>query len=626
MTLMSSFEYRLTMELNSRTVLIFLKIYKLIRITGRMRQIITPLPKVAERQKSSSPQRSTLSSPAESPLITDLAIETPVPRRYSLAAASLLRRRASPPLIDNRRRQLSHPISSSGRRIETPPSYAPTPSVIDPSTLASFPSSLHSLSSSPMPLNSYAFTMMDVIDPGPINITPPMTVLTDDESVLAGFFLRELPALLPFSELFPSVCNDIWALSVTHIPLTQSVFAISSYLTDRRADIPPIQGLTYLEKALTCVQEAIYLSIVDEGLIAAVFLLALQSTLSGDFKNSRRHLQGMCQLLQFYNQQRAGSIPAINTLYTTDGYPIIMLLWRMAIRMEYHVAFYDSGQGAPIFPIVNTSQESTHIEWISQLIDKTIPNGVNWTLASFALDDLMNRAGHLSHEFTECHIDSIDRAFQIQELVEEHQNWKRRPVVSQAIIENLSSPPDATINPNLMHTTTTTSFLHYQPIQIQNKLYSTLLIRHFMTGIYLSLISDQCPGPVSPERFQAAIDICRYFVALYGDPPYSHSNPLLRPVDNCMALITAGFTFCGENYSNEFDYCVRTLSAIARETGFSALLDVLEILKATHKDNSCEENWAKGFQERVDSSPSIRWDAFDVGFENVFEGLGRSVF
>ena len=454
--------------------------------------------------------------------------------------------------------------------------------------------------------------MMDVIDPNQINVTPPMNVLTDDESVFVGFFLRELPSLLPFSELFPSVCNDIWAMSVTHIPLTQSILAISSYLSDRRADIPPIHGLTYLEKALTRVQEAISVGIVDEGLIAAVFLLALLNTLSGDFKSSRRHLKGMCQLLQFYHQRRACRIPPSTTPYYTLGYPIVMLLWRMAIRMEYHVAFYNAGQGAPIFPIINASQESQHSEWISQIIDKTIPNGVNWALASFALDDLMNRAGHLSHKLSERRIDSIDRTFEIQELVEEHQSWRRRPVISQAIIESLSSPPDTTINPNLIHTSSTATFLHYPPIRIQNKLYATLLIRHFMTGIYLSLISDPRPGPVSPERFQSAIDICRYFVALYGDPPYPHGNPLLRPVDNCMALITAGFTFRDENYLHEFDYCVQTLSTIARETGFSALLDVLEILKATHTDTSCEANWAKGYQTKVATPPGIRWDAFEL--------------
>jgi hypothetical protein len=600
-----------------------------------MRQIITPLPKVAERQNSTSPKSSVLSSRSNTPLsLGDLATEAPVHRRHSLATASIIRKKSSPPLSSKSiRRQSSHPISATGHRMETSLSHEPTPVAVDPSTLASFPGPpiTHSLSSSPMSLDSYAFAMMDVIDPSPINVsptmtTPTMTTLTEDESMFVGFFLRELPSLLPFTELFPSVCNDIWAMSVTHIPLTQSILAVSSYLADRRAQIPPIHGLSYLEKALSRVQEAISVGIVDEGLIAAVFLLALLSTLSGDYKSSRRHLMGMAQLLQFYHQRRACCIPPGPSPYHTNGYAIVMVLWRMAIRMEYHVDFYNSGQGAPIFANINTSQESSHIEWISQIIDKTIPNGVNWALASFALDDLMNRAGHLSHKFSTDSIDFLDRAFQIQELVEEHQNWKHRPVVSQAILESLTSPPGTTINPNLMHTTSVASFLHYQPTRIQNKLYATLLIRHFMTGIYLSLISDPCPGPVSPERFQSAVDICRYFVALYGDPPYPHNDPLLRPVDNCMALITAGFTFNELDYPDEFGYCIRTLKAIARETGFSALLDVTEILQATHKDKSCNGDWSKGFQSTVVTSPGIRWEGNDYGFGNLdLEGL-RAVF
>jgi hypothetical protein len=236
----------------------------------------------------------------------------------------------------------------------------------------------------------------------------------------------------------------------------------------------------------------------------------------------------------------------------------------------------------------------------------------------------MNRAGHLSNKISEGLISSIEGVFQIQELIKEHQNWKRRPVVSQTVIECFVSPLDTTINPNLMHTTSANSFLHYQPPQIQNTLYATLLIRYFMTGIYISLISDRRPGPVFSERFQAAIDICRYFVALYGDPPYPNDDPLLRPVDNCMALITAGFTFNEANFPDEFEYCIRTLSTIAKETGFAALFRVIEILKATQKDKSCETNWAMGFQNQGNLSSGIKWDAFDVGFTNFLEGFGQT--
>ena len=365
-----------------------------------MRQIITPLPKVAERQKSTSPSRS---KPSETLIIPgDLPSETPVPRRHSLATTSLLREGDPPPQsADTRRLELSYPIlSATGQRRETPASYEPIPSAaVDPSTLTSFATPMpHGLSSSPVSFNSYSVAMTNGIDQ---TRATTMIMLTEDESRFVGFFLRELPSMLPFTQLFPLVCNDIWAMSLTSIPLTQSILAVSSYLADRRAETPPIRSLTYLENALTRIQEAISVGIVDEGLIAAVFLLAFLSTHSADYKSSRRHLQGMAQLLQFYHQRRACCIPPSPSPYHTNGYAIVMLLWRMAIRMEYHVDLYKSGRGAPIFPVVNTSQESTHVEWISEIIDKTIPNGLNWALASFGLDDLMNRASHLSYDVAE---------------------------------------------------------------------------------------------------------------------------------------------------------------------------------------------------------------------------------
>ena len=348
---------------------------------------------------------------------------------------------------------------------------------------------------------------------------------------------------------------------------------------------------------------------MDEGLIASVFLLALLSTLSADYKGSRRHLQGFSQLIQFYEQRRTVRVTSGTSTFSTDSYALVMILWRMAIRMEYHVAFYDHGQGPPIFPMNDTSQERTQVEWILQIINKSIPNGINWALASFALDDLMNRAGHLSHRLNEDGVDIINRSLQVHELIEEHQSWTRRPIINQFMIETLSLPPDNTINPSLMHSTPI-SFLHYPSVQIPNHLFATLLIRHFMIGIYLSLIGDPRPGPISRTRFQYAVDICRYFVTLYGDPPRQRNDMVLRPVDNCMAIITAGFTFQEDAYPQEFEYCTRTLAAIAQETGFASLMDVVEILKATHRKQGNQADWAREFQLKIESpSPGSRWAA-----------------
>src|SRR5438477_9298040 len=46
-----------------------------------------------------------------------------------------------------------------------------------------------------------------------------------------------------------------------------------------------------------------------------------------------------------------------------------------------------------------------------------------------------------------------------------------------------------------------------------------------------------------------------------------------------MVWITGAFIFRKEAYPVEFDCCVKTLMSIVREAGFSALMNVLEILK-----------------------------------------------
>jgi hypothetical protein len=614
MTSMYCFDFRLMMEHNSQIVCpphTFHTGLALITSSGRMRQIITPLPKVTEPETSTNLNQPGPSGPTSGPVNMDIAVpypparrrSTPIPRRRSLKAY-----RQRP--IRTSSQPASKPNAITGESFTnsvTPEFITP---IFDPSAVLNFGSSVsQSESSSPGPSTNYSFATQETIVPGSLNVTPQLSAPSSDESTYIDFFLREVPTLLPFTELFPTVCHDIWALSLTHIPLSQAILAISSYLSDRRADLPPVTGLSYLENTLSRISEAISLGIVDEALIASVFLLALLSTLSADYKSSRRHLQGLSQLIQVYEQRLTTlTVPSGTSTNRIDNYALVMILWRMAIRIEYHIAFYNHGQGPPIFPINDTSQERTHIEWISKSISKFIPNGVNWALASFALDDLMNRAGHLSCKLNENGAGMMDRSFQIHELIDEHQSWKRRPIVNQSMIECLSPPPDTTINPNMMHSTAPT-FLHYPPARIHNHLFATLLIRHFMIGIYLSLIADPRPGPISPARFQTAVDICRYFVTLYGDPPLLRNDTVLRPVDNCMAIITAGFTFPEDAYPREFEYCTRTLAVIAQQTGFSSLMDVVEILKATHRNQVGDADWAKEFQLKIElPSPGLRWD------------------
>lgn len=597
-----------------------------------MRQIITPLPKLPEPETSPNLTQSVSPPPPVASVNMDSVVPYPPARRHSLSTLSVPPRRSPESHRVRPARNSSHPLPTPSPIAEEPnmASFGTEfPSrLFETATFQPLGSSLpQSTSSSPGPSRNYAFTAPETFLGASLNPTPkfPASSPDDADSAYITFFLQEVPALLPFSELFPNICNDMWAISLSHVPLSQAILAISSYLSDRRADVPPVVGLSHLETALTRINEAISIGIVDAGLIASVFLLALLSTLSADYKGSRRHLQGLSQLFQCYQQRWMLADPSTRTVWDVRKYSIVKAIIRMAIRMEYHVAFYNHGQGAPIFPIDDGTQEAAHADWLPNVISKTLPNGINWALASFALDDLMNRAGHLSHKLDEDGVHPLDRSFRVHELVEEHQNWKTRPIISEAMIECLSPPPNNTINPSLMHTTSPT-FLHYPPVTVRNNVFATLLIRHFMIGIYLSLIGDPRPGAISPARFQNAVDICRYFVTLYGDPPLLRNGTILRPVDNCMAIITAGFTFQDDAYPQEFDYCIRTLTVIAQETGFSSLMDVVEILKATHRNQVGKVDWAREFQEKIAGpSPGLRWDYPNTGFGADVDALLKLV-
>jgi len=556
---------------------------------GRMRQIITPLPKAAKnlaQKKAVSASNSRRASSADS---SDDSLYVPC-FKADPASSHLSRRRASSALSDYGR----------SRARPTPPQLGNTGASLNPFSFSSdfpgFPGFNPSLTTTLLPPQAdggYGLSLLDNVGP---SVSPPTPLPNHEESRLVDFFLREIPKLLPFATLFPAMGSEIWAMSLTHVALTQAIFALAACISDRRSGISSVNGYTYLEKALRQVQESIATGGVDEGLIAAVFLLAFQSTLAGDYKGARRHLQGMLQIFQAYQARgpRQGT-------QNPEHFPIIMLIYRMAIHMEYHVSFYNSGQGPPVFPVLSTSLEATHTRWISQIIDKSIPNGVEWALASFALDDLMNRAGHFYHQASESN--PTTNNYRLQQLMEEHQNWKRRAVVNRAILETNTSSLDCSVPPNLMQLPT--SFLNYPRVHVANELFAGLFTSHLMIGIYLSLLSDPRPGPVSPERVQYAIDVCRYFAALYVDTGYSLESS--RASDNCMALVTSGLVFRPDTHPNEFDFCIRMLSDIASETGFVALFDVVQILKDTWKNR--ETNWSRLFEMKVLSSPTVfRWD------------------
>jgi hypothetical protein len=570
--------------------------------SGRMRQIITPLPKVAERQlqkKSASASNSRRASSAE--MSDEAMYVTCISPGLTSGSSIVGARRASSARSDYSwpHQQIAPQVASydiSMPRLTSSLSF-------DTTSVPGYNPSVSQTLLGPIPFQEFSFGSMDQSGPNLSSVGSSPSLPNVEETQLLDFFLREIPKLLPFTELFSTAGSEIWAMSLTHAPLTQSILALSAGISQQSTGMPSATVYTYVEKALSRIQESLAMEAVDEGLIAAVFLLAFQSILTGDHKSARRHLQGMLQIFQIY--QARGSC---QTTRNAEHFPIVMLIYRMAIRMECYVSFYNSGQGPPVFPPLSQSMETTHTPWISEVIDKTIPNNVEWALASFALDDLMNRAGHFYHQFADGNNET--KVFHFQQLVEEHKSWTRRPIVHQAILTSIPPSAKSTINPHLMQAPKSGTFLHYPPAIICDSRLGCLLLRHLTIGIYISLISDTRPGPISSERVQFAIDICRYFVALYVDRPGSVKTLSARASANCMALVAAGLVFRPDTYPNEFDFCVRTLSNIANNTGFVALFEVIEVLKGIWKDK--EKNWTRAFEMKILASPTLpRWEGAD---------------
>src|SRR6202035_116060 len=79
------------------------------------------------------------------------------------------------------------------------------------------------------------------------------------------FFLDSMPYILPYTRLFPSVVNDIFARSVMHITLRHSVLSISSMVADYRLRRGMDRFHNQYIISLRMIQNSIQEMDVDEG-------------------------------------------------------------------------------------------------------------------------------------------------------------------------------------------------------------------------------------------------------------------------------------------------------------------------------------------------------------------------
>jgi hypothetical protein len=261
-------------------------------------------------------------------------------------------------------------------------------------------------------------------------------------------------------------------------------------------------GIPRIQKALTD-------GTIDDALIYSVFLAAYLHLITGELASCRRHLEGLHQLLQRYQAT------AVDGQFVINPPPEMMLVWRMAVRMDHTWAMGDQNS---VFPPV-APQDDLHRRWVQTMVDY---DKVEWALAMFALDDLFTRAIavmknaiHLRAEATDHQ--SIETTIKIEttKLFDELQVWLNRPCIQTAtalaeVEQRMLSDVGLTLED------TNIKFLHYPPFKVSNNIYGALMIQYYWTMMYITFITHPKPGPHPSGRRRAAISLCRTYAGLGG--------------------------------------------------------------------------------------------------------------
>lgn len=328
--------------------------------------------------------------------------------------------------------------------------------------------------------------------------TPDDTPLYTIDSSYLQFFVLELPSILAVDHLFPNAMGRILGMTIGNPALWHSVLALSSFLADKIVGRPTSRTYIHLQKALPLIQSAIQNMTINDSHIAAVFFLAYHNLASGEIASAGRHLDGLLLMLE----QRGA----------TDD-PLINAIRRLTIRL-------DNVRGTTgrdlCFPTHKLETTISPREWLIKLLDTDKLTAVDWAMAEFELEDLANQLVHLhlrakSLRALATHNPATDEhelLFRAEILLAELQRWKLRPIFMAAEAdENLSRL--ACLGQILQPS----SFLAYPPLLFKNVVYAGLLVMYYRLQILGSLIIRPELGDQPPERYEAAINLCRTFAS-----------------------------------------------------------------------------------------------------------------
>lgn len=388
-----------------------------------------------------------------------------------------------------------------------------------------------------------------------------------------NFFLEEMCNILPYVNIFPSAPSSLFSSSLHHPALRHSILSISALISDKKSSKGKQRALEHLQKSLKLLQTSLSAAEVDEGVAISVFLLAYFDISCGDLPSAQKHLQGLCMVLAQLQQEHLVRNGGVLSPYAIS--PLTMLVWRMAIRMDFILAIMYGRR--PVFPMyendiacadssIAEDQEEFHRIWITLFADRNQgPSASEWALAWFALDNTMHRACHVSADaILLCRSRKPQEGIEIRIqkavdlLLAGHRKWRRRTVVREADemeqrgqLLSMFTNRSTTICPldisSILPTSqppsqkveeTQLQFLQYPPLTLTNSFYANLLNHYRSIEIYISLILRPMWETLDPWRFKCAIDLCRTHAALGEERNFLTTGKI-------WGLYLAGVTFGG---------------------------------------------------------------------------------
>ena len=338
--------------------------------------------------------------------------------------------------------------------------------------------------------------------------------------------------------------------------LRHSMISLAAVIADTSLRRPLVRALLHHQETLRKVQDLLSIGGIDETTIYAVVMLAYFNVFSGRFLSARRHLRGFSILLDQYSRKL--QFPS-----TT-----MMLIWRCAVRLDYFVSSVYPCK--PIFPAPPIEQEELHRPWIHASCD---PNGEEWAMVQFALDNLQSRAAHLSWTTYRDRRFGVPDESAIQDectrLLDDFTTWRSRKVMVEedALEQLVELYRDGPSSESSVGT-----FLHHPPMHIRNRFYTNLLNEFRASVLFITFIASPMitlSSVYDEVRKRQAIDLCRCIAA---------TGVTLYPMPMVRNLQLAGLVFYDPvEYPEECTWIEWQLQMVA-DRGVQAASRVKEML------------------------------------------------